>query len=207
MGPPTILDIGCGRGFDGDVPLQESIAAGRAFIGVEPDPRILLGPYFSATHRCTFEDAPIPANSVHVAFAVMVLEHLADPQRFWDKLWEVLVAGGVFWGLTVDGRHPFCRASLWLEHLRLKDFYLDRLLGRRGAERYENYPVCYRSNTPRQVDRLAARFRHRDYVSFARVGQWSPYLPRPLRPWADAHDRRALRRGRPGTLLAIRVVK
>ncbi len=34
----TFLDIGCGHGFDGDVPLQRSLAraAGR-YVGIEPD--------------------------------------------------------------------------------------------------------------------------------------------------------------------------
>ena len=40
---PTILDIGCGAGFDGDVPLQRSIAdVAECDIGVEADPEILV---------------------------------------------------------------------------------------------------------------------------------------------------------------------
>src|SRR5215467_5012981 len=66
---PTILDIGCGAGFDGSVPLQRSIAeqAG-CYVGVEPDPEILLGDYFTETHRCCFEKAPLAVGSVDVAY-------------------------------------------------------------------------------------------------------------------------------------------
>jgi len=40
---PTILDIGCGAGFDGGVPLQRSIAdVVGCNIGVEADPEILV---------------------------------------------------------------------------------------------------------------------------------------------------------------------
>ena len=66
---PTLLDIGCGRGLDGSVPLQRSLAeaAGR-FIGVEPDPEIVLGDHFTETHRCPFEEVPLPSGSIHLAF-------------------------------------------------------------------------------------------------------------------------------------------
>lgn len=207
-GGPTILDIGCGRGFDGNVPLQETMARlSSAYIGVEPDPTVTPGSCFSEVHRCRFEDAPIPPASVDVAYAIMVLEHLAAPQTFWDKVWEVLREGGVFWALTVDARHWFCRASWWSERLRIKDLYLDAVLGRRGTERYENYPVHYRCNTPRQVRAYTDRFRSCDFINFARVGQLNTVLVRPLHRLASYFDRRAIRKGKPGTLLFVRAVK
>jgi SAM-dependent methyltransferase len=204
----TFLDIGCGRGFDGDVPLQESIAGvAGTFIGIEPDTAIQPGTYFTQVHTCLFEDAPLAAGSVDVAYAIMVLEHLARPERFWDKLWEVLTPGGVFWGLTVDSRHWFCRFSRWFDRLHLKDVYLRFLLGRRGEERYENYPVFYRSNSPGQIAPLVRRFHRCTFHNFSRVGQCNGYFPPPLRPFVSAWDRRALRRDRPGILLAVRVQK
>jgi SAM-dependent methyltransferase len=204
----TFLEIGCGRGFDGDIPLQRSIArtAGR-YLGVEPDRAVTPGDYFTEIHRCFFEDADLPPASVDVAFAIMVLEHLARPERFWDRLWTVLKPGGVFWGLTVDARHWFCRASAWAERLKIKDTYLNALFGTRGVDRYENYPVYYRTNTPSQIRRYAGRFHACSFINFSRVGQCSYYLPRPLQPLTDSLERHAIRKGRPGTLLALRVVK
>ncbi len=69
-GELTFLDIGCGRGFDDDLPLQQSLAAraGR-YIGIEPDAAMAVGAHVSEVHRCLFEDAPIPSGSVDVAFA------------------------------------------------------------------------------------------------------------------------------------------
>ncbi len=206
---PKTLDIGCGDGFDGDVSLQRSIAeAAGSYIGIEPDPAIPLGDYFTETHRCFFEHTPLAAGSVDLAYAVMVLEHLPRPQAFWDKLHHILADGGVFWGMTVDARHIFCRLSLWAGRLGIKDFYLDHVIGRtEGGGRYKNYPTYYRSNSPREIVRYARAFRSCECVNFARVGQWSPLLPRRLRPVADWTDRRDIRRGRPGTLLIARVVK
>jgi SAM-dependent methyltransferase len=207
-GALTFLDIGCGRGFGGDVRLQQSLAraAGR-YIGIEPDPEMYPGPHVSELLCCLFEDAPLEADSVDVAFANMVLEHLAEPAAFWDRLHVVLRDGGVFWGLTMDARHWFCRASLWAERLKVKDLYLTALRGRRGEARYENYPVYYRSNTPEQIARYTQRFRSCETLNFARIGQCSYYVPRLLQPLANWLDRRALRRGRPGTVLAVRVEK
>lgn len=207
-GGPTILDIGCGRGLDGSVPLQRSIADLAAhYIGIEPDPEIPLANHFSETHRTRFEEAPIRPGSIDLAFAVMVLEHLPSPLPFWEKLFESLRVGGTFWAMTVDGRHPFAQASRLADRLRFKSRYLDLLHGERGVERYEDYPVYYRTNTPEQVRRHAAKFQSLEFINLSRVGQWNAYLPRPLRPLADFWDRRAIRYERPGTLLLIRAVK
>src|SRR5262249_50484275 len=90
----TMLDIGCGKGFDTDIPLQRALvrAAGH-YIGIEPDLTVTPGDYIKDVRRCLFEQADLARHSVHMAFAIMVLEHLPDPQQFWDKLHEVLVPG------------------------------------------------------------------------------------------------------------------
>src|SRR5262245_57296312 len=71
-GPLVFVDIGCGRGFDTDVPLQKSLAraAGR-YIGVEPDPAVTPGDHVQDVRRCLFEQADIAPGFVHIAFAVM----------------------------------------------------------------------------------------------------------------------------------------
>ena len=204
----TVLDIGCGHGFDGDIRLQRSLAeSGCRYIGVEPDTAIAPGEHVSEVYRALFEDAPIPPGSLQVAFAVMVLEHVAQPQRFWDKAWEVLADGGVFWGFTMDGRHRFCQASALTERLGLKDLYLHFLRGQRGTDRYENYPVQYRCNTPAQIAPCAAAFRECEFISFTAVGQLNYFIPRPLRPLTNCLDRLDIWLNRPGSLLAVRAVK
>lgn len=121
----TFLDIGCGNGFDGCWKLQESLSdiAGN-YIGIEPDKGVSTGPYLSEIHRCQFEQATLEPQSVDIAFAVMVLEHIREPKAFWNKLHEVLCDGGIFWGFTVDARHWFRKASVLAELLRIKKLYL-----------------------------------------------------------------------------------
>ncbi len=204
----TLLDIGCGRGFDDDLKLQASliVAAGSA-VGVEPDEAMPVSPLFRTVHRSFLEDAPIPPESVDVAFAVMVLEHLEHPRRFWDKVYDALRPGGVFWGFTMDARHWFVSASVFAKRLGVKDLYLDLLHGKREDERYANYPVHYRSNTPDEIASLAAPFREHAVINFGKANELDYYLPGTLQWVGRRMAKAARRRGRPGSVLAVRAVK
>lgn len=204
----TVLDIGCGLGFDDSIDLQKSIAAASGkFIGIEPDPGVELGPHFSQVLRSSFEDSAIAPGSIDLAYAIMVLEHLQDPQRFWDKLHEILRPGGVFFGLTVDGRHPFSWASYWSERIGAKEAYMRLLYGRRGEGHYLNYPVHYRTNTPAQLERFVGRFGSCEAVSLSRAGQLRAAFPKVVWPLSDAFDAWIVRSGRSGTNLIVRAVK
>ncbi len=202
---PTLLDIGCGRGFDDDPRLQASLARhANHYIGVEPDAAAPLADCFDEVHRCPLEHAALAPGSVDVAFSVMVLEHLRRPQSFFDQLHMALAEGGVFWALTMDARHWFCTASMAIGRLGVKGLYLDWVWGR---GRYRNYPAYYRANTPAQIRQLARRFRDARCANFAREGQLDPYLPRSLRPLGRLLDRREVAGKRPGPLLAVRLEK
>jgi len=207
-GRPVLLDIGCGGGFDRSSGTQRSLAgvAGK-YVGVEPDTEIGLQDVFHECHRCLFEDASIDPGSIDIAFAVMVLEHFDQPQQFWDKIYSILRPGGVFWGFTVDARHWFVSASLLAEKLHIKDLYLDTLHGRRGEQRYENYGVFYRTNTPEQVASMTGAFSSRIFLNLNRVGQMDYYLPKRLQWVGRLADRISLRMGWPGSTLAVRVTK
>ena len=201
--PPVVLDIGCGSGFDDDLRLQQTIveSAGR-YIGVDPDAG--MGPQFI---RSSFEDAPLDPGSIDLAYSVMVLEHIADPDRFWNKVHSILRNGGVFWGFTMDERHWFRLASTWSERLRVKDLYLTLLRGKKGIDRYSNYPTYYRANSPRRIRTQARKFRTVECVNFQRASQLDFYLPRMLRLLGHAIGRAEALLGLPGVILAVRVTK
>ena len=208
LGPRiTLLDIGCGSGFDGDQNLQKNLAAcvGR-YIGVEPDTSIsppeICQEYFS----CGFENAPIIPSSIHVAFAIFVLEHLTYPERFWNKFLETLVDGGVFWGFPVDKRSFYAIASQFSERFKFKNWYLNVMLGKIG-ERYQNYPTYYRANSPRQIRKQTGSFRKSDFLSLHRLGQLDCVIPRKMRFISRILDRFSLCAGLPGTNLVVRLEK
>jgi SAM-dependent methyltransferase len=204
---PTLLDIGCGRGICGDTSLQASLAeqAGR-YIGIEPDPSIPRAPFASEHHLCLLESAPVAPESIHVAMSAFVLEHVSNPVAFWSRLHSVLLPGGVFWGLTVDRRSYFAVASRLLESTRLKDLYLNAVVGKNG-DRYENYPTCYLANSPRQIRRCASDFSRLDFLSLQQVGQCNTYFPSWLRPVGRLVDRAIIAAGLPGSILFVRAVK
>lgn len=186
---PTVLDIGCGLGFDTEVRYQQAIStqAGR-FIGIEPDRAIDLPNLFTEVYHTTLEEAPIAAGSVDVAYAVMVLEHVANPAAFWSRLHEILAPGGVFVAFSVNGAHWFAPIARFMTIIKLKTKYLDLLQGKRGAERYEDYPVYYRTNTVRQIRRYAGQFRAIRTDLFGPTGNVASYAPRPLQPIVRAVD-------------------
>jgi SAM-dependent methyltransferase len=206
--PSTVVDIGCGSGFDGALDLQAKIAAHcSSYIGVEPDHQARTAPHFTAVHRCLFEQTPIESASVDLAFGVMVVEHVADPVTFMAKLADVLRDGGVFWAFTVDRRHWSTWSSLVLERLRLKTAYLNILHGKRGEERYANYPVHYRLNSPRSLSKHTDDFVFVDILNLARVGAEDYSLPRLVRPLNHAVDHLLNWIGAPGSNLAFRLVR
>lgn len=204
---PTLLDIGCGRGFDDDSKLQLSLSQeAAAYLGVEPDKEIAIQPCFTTVYRCLLEDAPIPSGSVDIAFAVMVLEHIENPEAFWAKLYDVLREGGVFWGFTMDARHWFARASALAEWLRLKDWYLDHLHAPCG-QGYENYPVHYRINLPNQIRMQTSRFTMTTIYNLGKVGQLDYYFPRMFRWLGRSLDALESSLHLPGSILVVRSQK
>lgn len=207
-GTTVVLDIGCGRGFHGELELQRSLAvASGRFIGVEPDNEITPPAFFTELHRCPFEQAPLAPESVQVAYSVFVLEHIRDPTAFWKKLYACLAPGGVFWSFTVDRRHWFSMVSQLTEVLRLKGLYMNRLRGRRTQDRYENYPVLYRANSPRAIGSQVKSFQHSAFASMHRVGQTDFYVPRRLRWFSHALERLCMAAGLPGSILIVKLTK
>lgn len=207
---PTVLDIGCGGGLLGASIWQQAIATrAGCYIGVEPDTAAEPAPVFARVHPCTFEEAPIEAASVDLAYAAMVLEHVRQPADFFAKLADVVRPGGVFWAFTVDRRHYFSWCSELLGALRLKDRYLDRVRGRRGENlaRYDNFPVYYRCNSPAALSRLAGNEFSLQTWSLHRLGQLDGYVPYRLRRLSRMADRLIIRARLPGSVLVARMVR
>lgn len=203
-----VLDIGCGHGFDDSSEIQAEIAAHyNGLIGVEPDDEITTPDYFKECHQCTLEEADIAPDSIDMAYSSFVLEHVGDAPSFWNALYRCMKPNGIFWGFTVDSRHPFSLASNALEYLKLKDFYLRAIQGKRGEERYENYPTHYRCNTPRDVEKHANMFSKLEFYSLHRPGQLDYYFPRLVRPLSRASEMVWTKLSLPGSVLIVKATK
>lgn len=204
---PTVLDIGCGRGFDDAPSLQAEIAtASHHFIGVEPDPEVEPPTVCHAFHGCPLEDADIAPGTVDVAYCVFVIEHLETPAAFFNAVERVLKPGGVFWVFTVDARSHFAKLSHAMGKAAIKDRYLDIMFGKR-QERHRNYPTYYAANTPDAISRAASQFSFIDVHSLHHVGIVDAVVPKPARPLWHVIDRATLKKGWPGANLVARLVK
>jgi SAM-dependent methyltransferase len=207
-GSRNVLDIGCGHGFDDDEQLQDEVAevAGK-FIGIEPDQNMEISRRFACCYRVPLEHAAIERDSIDVAYAVMVLEHLRSPDHFFTAIHRVLRPGGVFWGFTVDRRHYFSAASSLLEILKMKELYFRFVRGRFAESRYENYPTFYRCNTPIRVRECTHGFSHVDIFGLSRPGDTEPCFPKLVAPIFRRLDRLIAWFDLPGTLLIARCQK
>jgi len=206
---PVVLDIGCGSGFDGSSKLQTELAravGSGQYWGIEPDSHTKLdSATFTTVHRCFFEDAPVPPSSVDVAFCVMVLEHIVEPKLFFSKVAQCLKPGGVFWGVTVNARHPFAQMSTLFEKTGIKDRYLNWLHGQAGEDRYQNFPTHYRVNTTPEIEQVTQGFADRLILDLWSPRQLDFYFPPPLRFLSRGISHLSKASGRGGSLLLLRL--
>jgi len=202
-----VLDIGCGA----DVPYAIRTFGGAlgALDGVDPDPAIAQHPALVHRWQMPFESAPVPERAYGFAYAYNVLEHIAEPRPFFEKLASVLEPGGVFLALAPNARHPFAWMSRLVDLLGVKPF-LARALGRRDefAMHVNAYPSYYRANSPAAIRRaiegldLAASF------TFVPCVQWEMYFPRWLRWVPYVWDRTVSARvGSMNQVLIVRIEK
>jgi SAM-dependent methyltransferase len=132
-------------------------------VGVDPDQRALVGHRVPVLQRATglMERLPFSDGSLDLVVCSWVLEHLAQPQHAFAEVARVLQGpdaasgrpGGHFVFLAPNGWHPLTWTSRFLG--RIGDWQarlVSRLYGRADVD---TFPVVYRANTRRQLERLA----------------------------------------------------
>ena len=209
-GSRTVLDIGCGNGigdlFDRQIHLGALCrSTGRRYIGVDPksEAAVAAPSPFHEVLRTSLEDAPLDANSVDVAYAAYVLEHLSDPSRFFARLHAVLKDGGVFLAVAPDSRHFFAKAARLFQSTKLKRWYLQRL----GRHEQAEQRVYYLANSPRQIREHARRFRLCEFRFVVQPSIIEGYVHPGLRAPLLAASRCWSRVSGAGPVLLARLVK
>lgn len=154
-----MLDVGNGRGGVIELPHgQVALAA-----GVDPDRCSLVEHRTPAVRRTVglMERLPFPDASFDLVVCSWVLEHLARPGRAWAEVTRVLQdpdsangrPGGHFVFLAPNAWHPLAWANRLLTQVGDWQVRLvSRLYGRAEAD---TFPVAYRANTRRRIERLA----------------------------------------------------
>src|SRR4051812_41705293 len=96
-----VLDLGCGINTD----LEAYRTADREVWGTDFDAHAELRHAEWFRHLRPDGTIPFPNRSFDVVAANMVLEHVADPARFFREVARVLRPGGHFVGHSISGTH------------------------------------------------------------------------------------------------------
>ena len=148
--PPqaVLLDAGCGR----TTPvLRKYLGRARRLIGVELVPITDVVPGIE-TYNTDLARLPLEDGSVDIIMSRSVFEHLADPQAVYLEFARVLRPGGVVVFLT---------ANMWdygtlVARMIPNRFHAAIVKWVEGRPEEDTFPTAYRTNTRRDVERLAS---------------------------------------------------
>lgn len=181
--PVRVLDIGCGRGIERDIESTRTIRpVVDEFWGIEPDPSVTPPEgVFDNFQHALLEDAKLPENYFDLAYSFLVMEHVADPDSFMRAVARTLKPGGVHMFGTINGVHYFARIANFLRAIKLDEVILRIVRGKSEVDEY-HYPVQYKINKTRDIDRYAAAhgFEKPDYVFIEERGA-DKYFPGPFK--------------------------
>ncbi len=166
-GGQVLLDAGCGR----TAPVLRKFQ-GRAarLIGVERVAFTDVPPGIE-THNADLARLPLPDASVDLIMSRSVFEHLTDPDAVYREFARVLKPGG---------RVLFLTANMWDYGTLVARLVPNRFHGRivravEGRAEEDTFPTAYKTNTRRDVERLAADAGLR-VESFDYLSQYPNYL-------------------------------
>lgn len=209
--PPGARVLEVGAGDHHSDPLRPLLARRPHLVAVDPDPSVLRN---RSAAECVVSDvqayaatAPEPFD---LAFAVYVLEHVADPRTFVAACASLLRPGGSFLALTVNRRHYFGATTWALSRLHLEEQVLHRLVGHDGRG-HHHFRTEYRLNSVPALTRAAqaAGFGALEVVCFDATANYAWYLPRGTRWVAPVWTRAVYAAGAPSLMghLSVRMAR
>jgi len=140
----SVLDLGCGRGG-----VVELVWRGVKDIPSLSEHRAPGMPVL----RAVGEHLPFAGDSFDLVVSVWVLEHVKEPLKVLREVARVLRPGGHFVFLTPNLRHPLVSMNRIGKAIPLLQTQLvSRFYGRRESD---TFPVRYRANTTKAIQRLA----------------------------------------------------
>lgn len=166
-GTQVLLDAGCGR----TAPvLRKYLGRVERLIGVELVDFTDVPPGIE-TYNANLATLPLDDNSVDLIMSRSVFEHLTDPASVYREFARVLRPGGQVIFLT---------ANMWDYGTLVARLVPNRFHARvvkvvEGREEEDTFPTAYKTNTRRDVDRLAADAGLR-VASFEFLSQYPNYL-------------------------------
>ena len=191
----VVVDVGCGRGeYIEDANAYRKnlrILKGKAqrVIGLDVDEAGCENPCIEEFRQITGERWPLDDQAADMIVCDNVVEHLPEPDAFFEECWRVLKPGGVVCIRMPNVRSYFGLLSR-LVPSRKHSAVLDRVQDSRKAE--DVFPTLYRCNTPGRLRRTLKRHgfdacvcgheAEPAYLSFNRIAYWLGTLHAKLAP-------------------------
>lgn len=158
----VVLDIGCGRGRCAEDPVavrrQLRSLKGKCcrVIGIDVDPRAAANPCIDEFRLLTADGCwPVDTESTDLAVSVSVLEHVADPERFFGECRRVVKPGG-YLCLRTSNALSYSGLAARLIPNRFHAAVIGHLYDApRGAE--DVFPTLFRCNTVFRIRRMLHR--------------------------------------------------
>lgn len=146
----AVLDVGCGRGMQANDPvavrraLRDLRTHADRVIGIDVDDVGETNPLIHEFRRIDGPTWPVESESVDVAVADWVLEHVPDPPAFFSEMARVLKNGGV-----VCMRTSNVRSAIGLAAKIIPNRMHARVLEKTGHGRaaHDVFPTVHRCNT------------------------------------------------------------
>jgi len=150
----TVLDVGCGRGAsDKDqVPLRRNLRILRGkvtrVIGIDIDPDAQKNPFLDEFHLLQGDAWPLENDSVDLIVCDNVLEHVANPERFFLEIRRVLKNAGFLCIRTANRWSYIAIAATFIP-----DRYHSKVLSavQNGRKQQDVFPTMYKCNSIQKI--------------------------------------------------------
>mgnify|MGYP001767028762 CR=1 FL=1 len=181
----TVVDFGCGRGAYQDDPVrfrrELRILKGKcqSVLGLDVNPAAGANPFLDEFRLLENDIWPVEDGSANLILCDYVLEHLSNPERFFEECLRVLKAEGYLCIRTANALSYFglfSRAIPNRAHLRVLKKVKERVKDQ------DTFPTFYRMNSVKKLKRCLRRHgftavvygfeAEPGYLSFSRLSYW-----------------------------------
>lgn len=149
IGPESVvLDAGCGQ----NAPvLQKLVGFGKYLIGIDVCELHKAEKSVFYLLKSNLQTISLKDNSVDLVISRSVLEHIRNPEEAYREIYRILKPGGYFIFLTPN----FYDYASLIAKLIPNRFHSRIVKLTEGRDEHDTFPTYYRSNTGRDIKKLA----------------------------------------------------
>ncbi len=156
----TALDLGCGRGIDEATPLMSSLKTlkgkCRHVIGADVDPVAASNPRIDEFRLIDGPRWPVESDSIDLIMCRYVVEHVENPDAFFEECRRVLRIGGQL-GLITSNLHSYFGLAVRLIPNKWHSRAVTFAHPTTSREAEDVFPTYHRCNSVGRLGRLLRR--------------------------------------------------